>query len=117
MNMKRTRQINGRKCMMVEGSSKYSSEQEAADGAKNELKLEDFEIAQTGLATWRVYTSDEPKVEKKPRAKKAKEVESEEDVAIKAENEKIDDAIMEIENEILSELPENISDEEFELHV
>jgi len=102
--MKRTRQINDRKCMMVEGSSKYSSEQEAADGAKNELKLEDFEIAQTGLTTWRVYTSDEPRPEKKPRAKKAKKTEPDEDVvAMEAENEAIDSAIQEVENEILED--------------
>lgn len=114
--MKRTRMINGRKCMMVDGSVKSKSEEEATEYAKNNLKLEDFEIAQTGLTTWRVYTSDEPRPEKKPRAKKVKEVESEEDIAIKAENEKIDDAIMEIENEILTE-KSDCSAEEFELHI
>jgi len=77
---------------MVPGSKKYNSEQEAIEGAKNDHNLTDFEVAQTGITTWRVYTSDEPKVEKPPRVKKEKKVA---DAIVQAEKaiEKAEEAI------------------------
>jgi len=90
--VERTRMINGRRCVMVPGSKKYNSEQEAIEGAKNDHNLTDFEVAQTGITTWRVYTSDEPKVEKPPRVKKEKKVA---DAIVQAEKaiEKAEEAI------------------------
>lgn len=73
--VQRTRRINGRTCVMYPGSKKMPTEQAAIEYAKNELKLDDFEVAQTGISTWRVYTSEEPKVEKKPRERKGKKSE------------------------------------------
>lgn len=89
--MERTRIINGRKCVMVPGIRKSNSEEEAIKYASEELKLEDFEVARTGVSTWRVYNPIEPKVEKpvseKKKEKKAveKAVEKAEKAIVKAE--------------------------------